>query len=54
MKELETLFHPKRYANIKTGDKIIGGVAEVHPRFLNNFGIEKRVAILEISLDSLI
>src|SRR3989344_1441836 len=29
MKELETLFHPKRYANIKTGDKIIGGVAEV-------------------------
>jgi phenylalanyl-tRNA synthetase beta chain len=50
MKELEALFHPKRFATVKSSDKVIGGVAEVHPRFLNNFGIEKRVAILEISL----
>lgn len=50
MKELETLFHPTRFATIKAGGKVIGGLAEVHPRFLNNFGIEKRVAILEISL----
>jgi phenylalanyl-tRNA synthetase beta chain len=62
MKELETLFHPTRFATIKESDKparnashsdaggVIGGIAEVHPRFLNNFGIEKRVAILEISI----
>jgi len=35
------LFHPKRF---------IGGLAEVHLRVLNKFGIERRVAILEISL----
>ncbi len=50
MKELEELFHPKRFATVKSGEKIIGGIAEVHPRFLNQFGIEKRVAILEITL----
>jgi phenylalanyl-tRNA synthetase beta chain len=47
MKELEALFHPKRFVSIKPG----GGAAEVHPRFLNKFGINKRVAILEISLE---
>ncbi|MEK7617439.1 MAG: phenylalanine--tRNA ligase subunit beta [Patescibacteria group bacterium] len=50
MKELETLFHPKRYANIEAKGKVIGGLAEVHPRLLNSFGIEKRLAIMEISL----
>src|SRR3989344_714530 len=54
MKELETLFHPKRYANIEANQKVIGGLAEVHPRFLNQFGIDKRVAILEISIESII
>jgi phenylalanyl-tRNA synthetase beta chain len=54
MKELETLFHPNRFATIKAGEKVIGGIAEVHPRFLNNFGVEKRVAILEISIENLI
>jgi len=53
MKELETLFHPTRFATVKNQGKVIGGLAEVHPRFLNNFGIDKRVAILEISLDIL-
>ena len=60
MKELETIFHPKRFATVKSGDKVIGGIAEVHPRFLNNFGsprsaggagITKRVAILEIKIE---
>lgn len=53
MKELEVLFHPTRYATIKAKDAVIGGVAEVHPRFLNNFGVEKRVAILEIAIEPL-
>lgn len=37
----KALFHPKRQ---------IGNLAEVHLRVLNKMGIEKRVAILEISL----
>ena len=50
--EREAFFHPKRFATIEANGKVIGGLAEVHPRFLNNFGIEKRVAILEISLEN--
>ncbi len=43
-------FHPVRYRRITDQGKDIGKIAEVHPRFLNYFGINKRVAILEISL----
>jgi len=51
MKELKTLFHPTRFATVKLADKVIGGLAEVHPRLLNHFGIDKKVAILEISIE---
>ena len=43
-------FHPLRYRRIENSGQDIGKIAEVHPRILNKFGIEKRVAILEISL----
>lgn len=39
----EGLFHPKRQA---------GNLAEVHLRVLNKLGMEKRVAVLEIELES--
>ena len=48
-----TLFHPTRFAAVKSGEKVIGYMTEVHPRFLNKFGIEKRVAILEIDIEQL-
>lgn len=48
IKELETIFHPNRHAGIYVGDEGIGSLAELHPRFLNEFGIDKRVAVLEI------
>src|SRR3989344_3181337 len=51
MKELKTLFHPTRFATVKLAGKVIGGLAEVHPRLLNHFGIDKKVAILEISIE---
>lgn len=54
MKELEVLFHPTKYAIAEVNGKVVGNLAEVHPRFLNNFGIEKRVAILEIAIEPLI
>lgn len=34
-------FHPTRYTD---------GLAEIHPRFVNKFGTEQRVAVLEIDL----
>lgn len=47
------IFHPTRHAQILKDDKQIGGIAEVHPRILNEFGIEKRVTILEIALQDI-
>lgn len=46
-------FHPKRFAFLNRGKKAIGGIAEVHLRYTDNFGIKGRVAVLEIELDSL-
>lgn len=43
-------FHPTRFAHLLKGDGVVGGIAEVHPRSLDNFGINKRVAILELDL----
>lgn len=48
------IFHPKRFYSIDKGGKTIGGMAEVHPRVTNKFGVEKRVAILEFFGDKLI
>ncbi|MDP3973898.1 MAG: phenylalanine--tRNA ligase subunit beta [Candidatus Daviesbacteria bacterium] len=46
----KTLFHPKRFIQIEKDHKQIGGLSEVHLRVLNKLGIEKRIAILEITL----
>ncbi len=48
------LFHPNRLLPVMLGDKRIGAVGEVHPRILDKFGIQKRVAVLEIDLEELI
>lgn len=48
------LFHPNRFMAFEKDGKQVGGLAEVHLRMLNEFGIEKRVAILEIDLEPLI
>lgn len=55
MVERETeLFHPVRFWQLTKGGKRIGKIAEVHPRIVNKFGTEKRVAILEIEIISLL
>lgn len=48
------LFHPTRFVEVFKDGKQIGGISEVHPRLLDKLGISKRVAILEISIDSLV
>ncbi len=54
IKELEAFFHPIRFATVKQKGKVLGSLAEVHPRFLNQIGIDKRVATLEIDLENVI
>lgn len=45
-------FHPARFAflDLDKDGKTIGGIAEVHPRYTDKFGIKQRVAVLEIEL----
>jgi len=50
----EELFHPNRQAKLISQGQDVGFIAEIHPRILNRFGIEKRAALLEIYLDRLI
>lgn len=52
-KEEKRLFHPVRFWNLEKDGKKIGEIAEVHPRIVNKFKIEKRVAVLEIRLNQL-
>lgn len=43
-------FHPTRFAGLEKDGKEIGWIGEVHPRIVNKFGIEQRIAVLEIEL----
>ncbi len=46
------VFHPTRFTTLGKDGKQVGTIAEVHPRIVNKFGTEQRVAVLEIELDS--
>ncbi|MBI2196702.1 phenylalanine--tRNA ligase subunit beta [Candidatus Daviesbacteria bacterium] len=48
--EEREFFHPTRFAALEKDGKEIGFIAEIHPRIANKFGIEKRVAVLEIKI----
>lgn len=43
-------FHPNRFINIEEGESDIGFAAEIHLKLLDKYGIEKRVAILEMEI----
>lgn len=43
-------FHPIRFSFLEKNGKIAGGIAEVHPRVVNRFGTDKRIAILECDI----
>ena len=43
--------HPNRAADIVANGKTIGYLGEVHPKTLENFDIDKRIYIAEISVD---
>lgn len=45
------LFHPLRFISIIYKDKQIGGIAELHPQVIDNFGSKKRIAVAEIDIE---
>ncbi len=47
------LFHPNRFAVLEKDGKKIGKIGEIHPKFVNKFGIDQRIAILEIEFTKL-
>lgn len=47
---ITNLFHPNRLLTIEKGGKQIGVMAEVHLELLNKYGIDRRVAVLEIEV----
>lgn len=46
----QELFHPVRFAQLVSRGQRVGQIAEVHPRIVNKFGVEKRIAIIELQL----
>lgn len=46
-------FHPGRCANIFCKEDLIGNIAEVHPRVLENYNISKRVYIIDLNIANL-
>lgn len=50
----DKIVHPGRGAQILVGEKVIGGVGELHPLVQEKLGIESRVALVEIDLNDLL
>ncbi len=48
------LFHPNRFQHLNFKGSKIGKIAEVHKRITDRFGIEQRVAIIDLDLKALL
>ncbi|MEN9643343.1 MAG: phenylalanyl-tRNA synthetase beta chain, partial [Actinomycetota bacterium] len=46
--------HPTRSATLSVGKDVVGAVGEVHPDALDAYGIDERVAVLELNLSVLL
>jgi phenylalanyl-tRNA synthetase beta chain len=46
--------HPTRSATLSLGRDTIGAVGEVHPDVLDSYGVDERVAVLELNLSVLL
>lgn len=47
------IFHPNRFIKLEYKGQMIGGISEVHPRTLDQFGINSRVAVIGFELNTL-
>ena len=48
------VWHPSRTADLSLGGVIIGQLGELHPMLCGRFGIERRVAVAELELESVL
>ncbi len=46
--------HPTRSATLSVGKDVVGAVGEIHPDALDAYGIDERVAVLELNLSILL
>jgi phenylalanyl-tRNA synthetase beta chain len=46
--------HPKRILYLKSGEKILGLITELHPKVQNDFGIKEKIGIFGINFDDLV
>jgi len=53
-KEVKTLYHPGRHAEVKIGGAVVGLVAELHPKVQQEIGIPHRVGILELNIQKIV
>lgn len=49
----DAFWHSGRSVQVYTGDRLLGTVGEVHPRVARAFKIEKRVALVDLPLETL-
>ncbi len=47
-------FHPGRCAELRSGDRVLGVLGEIHPAVLDRFGCDKPVFAAELSLPALL
>lgn len=47
------VLHPGRTAEIRSGDRVVGLLGEVHPRVAKDFDLPRRAYLAEISIDAL-
>ncbi len=46
--ENNPIFHPGRYAVIKTGDMILGMIGEIHPEVCENYDVQRKVYVAKL------
>ncbi len=51
--KLPSVCHPARFAKIKIGDDVIGGIGEINPLVLEQYKIKKRAVMAEFDLEIL-
>lgn len=52
--QLSNWMHPGRTVSIRVGGDVVGEVSELHPRYMERFGLRDRVGFFEIDITALI
>ena len=53
-KNILSIFHPARRAEIKVGNDLVGYLGKIRPEILKTMGIEKKAAVFELDFEALV